>query len=153
MSKRLMLVGSVVCTVGMALGATFAVAQGGGGSGDGVFHAKLRGSAEQPAGDTNGKGSASVVVDGRKVCLAIVFADLDRVQAAHIHRGARGVNGPIVVDPEFSPTSGAAGALGECVTVAANVARAIRRNPGGYYANVHTTAFPAGAIRGQLSSR
>jgi hypothetical protein len=148
MSERLVLVVSAVLTVGSALTAAFAAAQGG--SSDGVFHAKLRGSAERPAGDADGMGSAGVVIDGRKVCIAIAFADLDRVQAAHIHRGGRGVNGPIVVDPKFSPTSGAAGALGRCVTADA---RAIRHNPGSYYANVHTTELPAGAIRGQLSSR
>jgi hypothetical protein len=150
LSKRLMLIVSAALMVAMALGATVAVAQSGGD--DDALHAKLRGSAETPAGDTNGKGSASVVIDGRTVCLAIAFADLDRVAAAHIHRGAQGVNGPIVVDPKFSPTSGRAGTLSGCVTAKASVARAIRRNPSGYYANVHTGAFPGGAIRGQLSS-
>jgi hypothetical protein len=28
--------------------------------------------------------------------------------------------------------------------------KAIKKNPSGYYVNIHTSDFPAGAIRGQL---
>ena len=38
-----------------------------------------------------------------------------------------------------------------CVPVTAEVSAALLDNPGGYYVNVHTRAFPSGAIRGQLS--
>jgi len=36
------------------------------------------------------------------------------------------------------------------VTVDATVAAAILAHPKGYYVNVHTAAFPNGAVRGQL---
>jgi hypothetical protein len=32
------------------------------------------------------------------------------------------------------------------------LAAEIQANPRGFYANVHTTAFPGGAVRGQLKS-
>ena len=151
MSKRLMLVVAVVLMVGMVVGVTMAVGQGS--SNDDSLTARLSGSQESPAGDTDGTGSAAVVVEGRKVCLALAFGNLDTVAAAHIHKGARGKNGPIVVDPKFTGGAGAANTLGRCVTVAQSVASDIKRNPGNYYANVHTSKFPAGAIRGQLSRR
>jgi hypothetical protein len=152
MSKRLVLVVAVVLMVGMVVGVTMAVGQGSGD--DDSLTARLSGSQESPAGDTDGKGTAAVVIEGRKVCLALAFGNLDTVAAAHIHKGARGKNGPIVVDPKFSGgRSGAANTLGRCVTVAQSLAADIKRNPGNYYANVHTAKFPAGAIRGQLSRR
>jgi CHRD domain len=69
--------------------------------------------------------------------------------AAHIHRV---VNGPIVV-PLNQPSSGDPGASSGCVTVDPKLARAILRHPHRYYANVHTAAFPSGAVRGQLFGR
>jgi hypothetical protein len=51
------------------------------------------------------------------------------------------------------PQEGDPGASSACTTVAASLARAIRRKPGNYYVNVHTAAHQAGAIRGQLVGR
>src|SRR5690606_9763868 len=70
----------------------------------------------------------------------------DPPTAAHIHVGAEGASGRPVV-PLATPASGAAGA---CVVLEADVARALADNPRGYYVNVHTAAYPAGARRGQL---
>jgi CHRD domain len=70
--------------------------------------------------------------------------------AAHIHKGKAGTNGPIVIDlkPTFKGTSPRVSK--KCVTAKASVVSAIRRNPAGYYANVHTSTNPGGAARGQL---
>jgi hypothetical protein len=69
--------------------------------------------------------------------------------AAHIHKGAVGVNGPIKV-PLNVPASGAAGASAKCTTLTTTLANAIKAAPGQYYVNVHNGGFPNGAIRGQL---
>jgi hypothetical protein len=147
MSKRLMLVLGVVLVVGAAVGTTLAVGQGG--SSNNTLTARLT----PPSGskDTGGQGAAAVTIAGTRVCVAISFAGLSNVAAAHIHRGGRGTNGPIVVDPKFSGTGGARGTLGRCVTPnAGTTAAQIRSNPGGFYVQIHTANTPSGAVRGQL---
>ena len=152
MSKRLMLVVGVVLVVGSAVGTTIALGQGG--SSSNSLTARLTGNNENPRADANGVGAAAVTIVGNRVCLAISYGGLARVAAAHIHRGARGQNGPIVVDPKFTGGPGARGTLGRCVTPnAGTTAAQIRSNPGGFYVNVHSSEFPGGAIRGQLSRR
>ena len=65
----------------------------------------------------------------------------------HIHRGKAGENGPVVVD--F--TAEAADGTGT-VTADPDLVAEIVDNPSGFYVNLHTVAFPKGAIRGQLDT-
>jgi hypothetical protein len=154
MPKRLMLVVAVAFVVASALGTTIAVGQSGSSTNRNILTARLSGNNENPKADPNGRGAAAVVISGNRVCLSISYARLSTVAAAHIHRGARGVNGPIVVDPKFTGGPGVRGTLGRCVTPNAGTSVSdIRNNPGGYYVNVHSSQFPGGAIRGQLSRR
>jgi CHRD domain len=67
--------------------------------------------------------------------------------AAHIHKGATGTNGPVVV-PFTAP--GVDGTSSGCATAAASLIDDILANRSGYYVNVHTKEHPAGAIRAQL---
>jgi CHRD domain len=103
------------------------------------------------AGDPNGRGAANVTIDGTTVCFGITVADLNaNPVAAHIHKGKRRQNGPIVV-PLTPPATGDPGASSGCVqNVDQDLANAIQRHPKRYYVNVHTSTFPGGAIRGQL---
>jgi hypothetical protein len=146
MSKRLMLVLGVVLLVGAIVGTTIAVGQG-------STNNTLTGRLTPASGskDPDGQGAAAVTIIGNRVCLAISYAGLSRVAAAHIHRGGRGTNGPIVVDPKFTSRSGSRGTLGACVTPNAGTSVSqIRSNPGGFYVQIHTASTPTGAIRGQL---
>jgi hypothetical protein len=95
-----------------------------------------------------GEGHITVVVDPPKgtACYLMNVGPLDNVTAAHIHVGGPGENGRPVVNLE-APDDGTAGG---CTPVSAELAAQLIGNPGGYYVNVHTRAFPAGAIRGQL---
>jgi len=68
--------------------------------------------------------------------------------AAHIHQGAAGVAGAVVV-PLTAP--GAGGTAAGCVNSTRTLVTAILDNPAGYYANVHTTDYPVGAVCGQLA--
>ena len=65
---------------------------------------------------------------------------------AHIHVGAAGQPGPVVVNLD-PPTRGFSA---NCTTVDPALAGAIAATPGNYYVNVHNADFQAGAVRGQL---
>ena len=97
----------------------------------------------------DGYGSFTGVVDPPKgtFCYLVNVWGLEDVTAAHVHIGGPGENGRPVITLE-APADGSAGA---CVPVAAELAAALLGNPNGYYVNVHTRAFPAGAVRGQLA--
>lgn len=104
------------------------------------------------AGDTNGAGSATILVDPERgmVCFGITVQNLTTPAAAHIHRNVAGQNGDIVVGLT-APTSGSPGSSSGCISgVNRNLLNAIKNTPGNFYVNVHTGDFPAGAVRGQL---
>ena len=111
-----------------------------------AFAANMTGAAERPGpGDADGVGRAGVSFQGSRVCVLLHAQRIGTATAAHIHRGAVGVAGPIVVTLPL-PNPFADG----CVTITAALQNDIRTNPTGFYVNVHTGAFPNGAIRGQL---
>lgn len=115
----------------------------------------LNGSEEAPGpGDADATGFATLTLNqGRgTVCFDLDWAHIDgTVVAAHIHVGDAGAAGPIVVGL-FGPAalSGSDSASGCIEDVDPGLVKAIRKQPDDYYVNVHSSAFPAGAIRGQL---
>jgi hypothetical protein len=116
-----------------------------------VLAATLSGANEVPAIDPPSTGTAAVRIDSAsgEVCYDVRSTDITAATGMHIHRGAVGVNGPIVVD--FNAADLNAG--GErCTTATSALASEIAGNPAGFYVNVHTTANPGGAIRGQLAT-
>jgi hypothetical protein len=108
---------------------------------------------EKGAGDRNGKGSFTALVDGDQLCFGITARNIEDPIAAHIHAGGPNVAGDIVVPLEPHPADGDPGASSGCTEVSGEQARAILRRPGRFYVNVHTDSFPGGAIRGQLFAR
>jgi hypothetical protein len=119
------------------------------------LHADLFGKNEigqdgkKRAGDLNGRGSFSAIVEEGKLCFGMTVANVKDPVAAHIHRGGRNVNGPVVL-PLVAPDDGDPGASSGCMSVASPLAAAILRRPRRYYVNVHTEDFAGGAVRGQL---
>lgn len=155
-AKRVTVVAlAAMITVGV-FGAVFAFGgASNGGSTKTPLFATLNGATEVDAtgaanaGDPNGYGGAAVSIQGSKVCVGITVAKIGAVGAAHIHKGAPGANGAVVVDFKLAG-NGNPGAMSACVGAKKGLAKDISKNPGKYYVNVHTGAFPAGAIRGQL---
>jgi CHRD domain len=118
-----------------------------------MFNATLTGAAETPVvGDPDGSGQAVVAVDATadRACVytSVAAIDLPAV-AAHIHTGAAGVAGPVVI-PLTAPALAISASCGKPV---AGVISTLLASPAGHYVNVHTTPFPGGAIRGQLATR
>lgn len=116
------------------------------------FHVLMSGPQEVPGpGDADGQGEAWLWIDSASntVCWSMVTAGIAiPASAAHIHVGAEGESGGVVV-PLSAP--GADGAASGCNNEAeGGVIDAILANPSGYYVNVHTNEHPDGAIRGQL---
>lgn len=138
---------------GTMLAATLALAAANPAAANGgrPLDASLLGSNEVPpasTGDPDGSGFAHLTLNQGQgeVCFHITVQNISTITLAHIHRGVAGTNGPVVVD--FNP---AVNGLNGCVTASAELIKTIRQNPENYYINVHTTEFPGGAVRGQLS--
>lgn len=111
----------------------------------------MTGAAEVPGpGATSASGDATLQVDwaARKLCFAFNTKGLDAITAAHLHQGAAGASG----GPVVTFKKGARSATWEgCADVTPELAAQIIAKPTDYYVNVHTAAFPAGALRAQLT--
>jgi hypothetical protein len=102
-------------------------------------------------GDADGTGFATIAINigQREVCWDLQATGVQLpATAAHIHRAAPGLSGPIVVGLSAPDASGTASG---CTNVAnRDLLKDILQQPEGFYVNVHTAEFPAGAIRAQL---
>jgi hypothetical protein len=108
----------------------------------------LRGQQEVPPNGSAGFGCGTFLIDtcANTVDYYIVFTDLSAAEVgAHIHGpAAPGTNGGVVhALPAGSPKVGS-------WTYDESVENDLLQ--GNLYVNIHTTAFPAGEIRGQISS-
>jgi hypothetical protein len=114
------------------------------------LHATLTGAAEVPGpGDPDGTGTAELRLNlGQgQICYDLQVSGIDRATGAHIHQGAAGVAGPVVV-PLAPPSDGSSA---DCVSASRDLIKAIIQNPADYYVNVHNGPYPQGAVRGQLT--
>ncbi len=137
-----------------------------------VFTAQLAASNEVPPitnADANGTGTATITIhpvrdasgaitSGSTVDFAVTLAGFPPgtvLTAAHIHPGALGESGGVLVgsglasgEVTLADGSGSFTKTGQGIN--ASDATAIIANPSAYYFNVHTQLNPGGASRGQL---
>ncbi len=112
-----------------------------------ILTADLAGSAET---DEDGTGTAMLTLDpdAGTACWEMTAENIDPVTVSHIHEGAEGVDGPVVVDLDLDGFEDSSEGCTE--GVAAETLQAIVDDQSNYYVNLHNEAFPGGAIRGQL---
>jgi hypothetical protein len=138
--------------------------------------ARLEPGQEVPAVSSVARGHFKATIDdqAQQITYELTYSDLEgSVTQAHIHLGQRGANGGVMVflcaNPPITPpagtpacpeTSGTVSGLLIAADVIGPAAQGI--DPGEFdevvrnirlglaYANVHSTKFPGGEIRGQL---
>ena len=107
----------------------------------------LSGAQEVPAVNTTARGNGTIKVGDDGAVSGSVTTSGVAGTAAHIHSGAAGKNGPVIVPLQKGSDGGWA------------LAPAAKLNPdqlkmfkaGELYVNVHSMAHPDGEIRGQLT--
>ncbi|WP_427968892.1 CHRD domain-containing protein [Altererythrobacter sp.] len=96
--------------------------------------------------DASGDFSAEMNLATGRFCYMLEVVGLDVFSAAHLHEGAKGKDGPPVIELQLMGDDGE----DICVDVDPALLKKIAKRKSNYYVNVHTVEFPAGAIRGQL---
>ncbi len=107
------------------------------------FTATLKGSNEVPPNSSTNTGRTRFTLDPVSFAVSwITKTTITTNTGHHLHSGAVGVNGPVIVN--------FAGAYSGTAVVSPAQSAAIIANPADFYVNLHTTAFPGGEIRGPL---
>lgn len=142
------------------------------------FNTHLTGEEEVPSVDTRAQGQANFQLsrDESELSFHLNVANIQNVTQAHIHCGAAGVNGPVVLwlypdgPPAMLIPGRTQGVLGRGVATSgdvvprpdseacpggvANLAELVAKmRAGDAYVNVHTSQNPPGEIRGQINPR
>jgi hypothetical protein len=110
------------------------------------FTAIMSGAQETPPNPSTATGTAVAFLHQpeNRVVYVVNSSGLVSVTAAHFHQGAPGVAGPVVI-----PLNGSSGTYGG-VSGRLSAAQVAQWQAGNFYANIHTSSFPGGEIRGQM---
>jgi protein-disulfide isomerase len=114
--------------------------------GSGAVSVKLTGAEEVPPVQAAGSGEGTIRVNSDGAVEGSVKTTGVEGTMAHIHQGAKGQNGPVIIPLTKS---------GDTYTVPAgaklNDAQIKAFKEGGLYVNVHTAKNKGGEVRGQLT--
>ena len=108
---------------------------------------KLDGAHEVPPNDSKASGVLMIVVAADKSVSGNVTTNGIDAKAAHIHDGAAGVNGPVIV-PLTKTAENTWSVPAGAILTDAQYAHFLAGN---LYVNVHSAAHPGGEIRAQLT--
>jgi hypothetical protein len=165
--KKLLLAGFLALLLVAAV-VTVAAARGGNGNGGKHLNAELEGFQEVPSISSNAEGEIKLKLNGSSVQYKLNYGGFDSdVLFAHIHFAQEGVNGGVAAflcggngKPACPARSGTVTGTITAANVkaiaaqnlaAGDIGALIRAIRAGYtYANVHSTTFPNGEIRGQI---
>ena len=105
-----------------------------------------------PVVDSRALGAAAVHINGTRLTFTVAIANPARETffAGHIHVGAAGVNGPVLVALFGGMNDRRLFTQFDSLTITEAQAGQICGNLAGHYVNYHTTQDPEGAVRGQL---
>ena len=133
-----------VGALGIVLGTGSAVAE------ETSFDVSLSGAGG--SGDPDGAGEGTVTLDSEtnQVSWEFSYSNIAEPTAMHIHEGAEGQSGGVVVP--FTIEKGPDGNLVGLTNAPADVVQAILASPSNYYVNIHNSEHRGGAIRGQLGN-
>ncbi len=106
----------------------------------------LSGSNEVPPVTTTATGTAMVTIDADRSVKAAVNVSGMTPTASHIHEGAAGANGPVIVPFAKTGDNSFAAADGAKLTEAQYASY----KAGNLYVNVHSAKNPGGEIRAQI---
>jgi hypothetical protein len=118
-----------------------------------TFTAYLTGAQEVPASGSTATGYARVFLNelAGAISFRVVFNNLSSAQtASHIHAPAA-IGATTGVAINFGAVGGTSGVITGSAAITPTQIAQLRQNLG--YVNVHSTNFPGGEIRGQLSVR
>lgn len=119
---------------------------------DGDLQTRMTGNQVVGKGDPDAWALGFITFDEGKntICFLVSWRNMQRATTAHLHRGALGEVGPVVVKlfgrDETIKRRSAEG----CVVVSHALWRDIQDHPNNYYIDAHNGQYPKGAVRGQL---
>lgn len=110
---------------------------------------RLDGSKEVPPVASQAYGTATVdIAADRTVTVTLSVVDMTAT-AAHIHEGAPGTNGPVIVPLTMIAANSFVAPDGARLTEAQYASY----KAGNLYLNAHSAKFPAGEVRAQIAGR
>ena len=106
----------------------------------------LSGASEVPPVTTSASGTATVTINPDRTVVVKVTATGMTATASHIHEGAAGANGPVIVP--FTKTADNTFASPEGAKLTESQYASYKA--GNLYVNVHSAAHPGGEVRAQI---